>query len=115
MKTCSWFAVGAAPGRVGISLAVPRGMPAGYRRYRALTPTREILHMADGVWQGAYVELLGRLDARRVWDELHQLTGGAEPILLCFEKRPCDCHRGLAARWLCEELGHAVDEFGTTA
>ena len=59
-------------------------------------------------------EQLAGLDARRVWDELHQLTGGAEPILLCFERRQCDCHRGLVASWLCEELGHAVDEFDPT-
>jgi hypothetical protein len=112
MKTSSWFTAGTRAGRIGISRAVPHSTPAGFRRYRALEPTREILHMPDGAWQRGYVELLRRLDPQEVWDDLHRLAGGAEPILLCFERRQCDCHRGLVAEWLCEELGVQVAEFG---
>lgn len=67
--------------------------------------------MPDGAWQRGYVELLGRLDPQEVWDDLHRLAGGAEPVLLCFERDRCDCHRGLVADWLCEELGVEVAEF----
>ena len=35
MKTGSWYTTRGLPGRVGISVGTPRGMPAGYRLYRA--------------------------------------------------------------------------------
>lgn len=70
--------------------------------------------MADGAWQAAYLEQLGRLDPGQVWDDLHQLAGGSEPILLCFEKDRCACHRGLVAEWFCEKLGAEVAEFDPT-
>jgi hypothetical protein len=86
-------------------------MAAGFRRYRPLEPaTREMLHMPDGTWQAAYREQLAALDPRQVWDDLHQLAGGADPILLCFERDRCDCHRALVAAWLSEALGVEVPE-----
>lgn len=33
------------------------------------------------------LQIFARLDHRRIWDDLHQLTG-AEPVMLYFEKPP---------------------------
>lgn len=123
MKTSSWMTVGATPGRVGISLGTPRGQPAGFRLYRALAPTRDMLHLDDlSAYEPRYQAILDALDAQKVWDDLHALAGkdasGAqvEPIMLCFEKPPFTrvnfCHRRLAARWLEQKLGVEIPERG---
>lgn len=56
-------------------------------------------------------EILGKLDARQVWNELHTLAGGQEPVLLCWEKTGEFCHRQLVARWFRRELNILVDEY----
>lgn len=118
MKTSSWLTY-CGPGRIGISLGSPRGQPAGYRLYKALAPTRPMLSMDRAEYEPLYLQILARLDARRVWDDLHQLAAGAEPVLLCFEKPPFTatnwCHRRMAAAWLERELGVEVAELGTGA
>ncbi len=42
MKTSSYFYY-TGPGRIGITVGNPRGIPAGYRMYRQLAPRREML------------------------------------------------------------------------
>ena len=58
----------------------------------------------------------GHLDPVKVWDDLHTLTGGNEPVLLCWEQ-PRDlqtgktyCHRRIVADWFERELGYKVEE-----
>jgi hypothetical protein len=113
MKTASWMTY-RGEGRVGISLGSPRGQPAGYRLFRPLAPTRAMLHMPRAEYEPLYAEILAALDPRATWDRLHELAGGAEPVLLCFEKPPFTatnwCHRRLAAAWLERELGVQVPE-----
>jgi hypothetical protein len=59
-------------------------------------------------------EVLAPLDPQQVWNELHQIASGAEPVLQCFERPPFDpknwCHRRLVAAWFKERLGHDVPE-----
>lgn len=121
MKTGSWQTIGAAPGRVGISLGSPRGQPAGYKLYRPLAPTRDMLSMGLAQYEPLYLEQLSRLDPKQVWDDIHILAmkaAGAdvEPVILCFETAPFTktnfCHRRLAARWLEDALGHKIPELG---
>lgn len=115
MKTASWY-TWRGEGRVGISVGTPRGMPAGYKLYRPLNPTRDMLHMARPEYEKIYFGMLGQLDPQKVWDDLHVMAKGAEPVLLCFERPPFTegnwCHRRMVADWFDRTLGHQVPEYG---
>ena len=86
--------------------------------YRKLAPTWRMVRdgLAATEYEAAYAAILSGLDARTVWHELHELAGGHEPVLLCFERPPFSpsnwCHRRLVAAWFAQELGHEVEELG---
>jgi hypothetical protein len=103
--------------RIGISRGVPRNQ-RGFRIYRALQPPQGSLKLPPQAFTRTYVrEVLGRLDARQVLDELLALADGAIPALLCFESPVGDdwCHRSLVSAWFEVEIGLAVPEFGREA
>ncbi|MES2697693.1 MAG: DUF488 family protein [Verrucomicrobiota bacterium] len=87
-----------------------------YKLFKALAPTREILQIEDqSEYRRRYrAEVLDRLDPHTLEAELLRLTGGAEPVLQCFEKPPFDarnwCHRRMVAEWFEERTGQRVDE-----
>ena len=115
MKTASFFTYD-GPGRISIARWEPRDTPRGYRRYPALAPRREMLRMPYGRYRGIYFrEILGRLDARQVAEELHRLAGEFEPVLLCWERPPFTranyCHRRMVAEWFAQTLGLDVPEY----
>lgn len=126
MKTSSWHAAGNMPGRIGICLYAPRGSIAGFKLYRALAPTKEMLKMSRDEYEPRYNEILAKLDPQKVWDDLHRLVNptlpagsrdwAVEPIMLCYERPPWTatnwCHRTMAARWLEQQLGVVIPEFG---
>ena len=115
MKT-SAFSLYCGPGRISIARYAPRITPAGYRIYKPLAPLPDMLRLMDqAAYRDRYFgEVLAPLDPRATWDALHQLAGGAEPVLLCWEqlKMPGEfCHRRLVAEWLGGHLGEQVDEW----
>lgn len=118
MKTASWLLY-TGSGRVGISLGSPRGAPAGYRFYRALAPTRDMLQMSDEEYAPRYQAILANLDPQKVWEDLHALAGleedgrQVEPVLMCFERDASGCHRRLVAAWFGTALGAKVAELET--
>ncbi|MDE0609227.1 MAG: hypothetical protein OXH77_04855 [Anaerolineaceae bacterium] len=114
MKT-SCFSLYKGPGRVGISVGRPRNInPGDYEVYPALAPEWSWLGLTRAEYLPLYHERLAGLDAQQVWDELHALVPGEEPVLLCFEEPPFTadhwCHRQLVAQWFREELGQEVTE-----
>ena len=114
MKTAS-FKTYTGPGRISIARWAPRGTPAGYRIYKALAPTREMMRMPVDRYREVYFrDIVGPLDAQTVWDELHELAGGAEPVLLCWEQPPFSpsnwCHRTMVTEWFADRLGRIVLE-----
>ena len=114
MKTASYFSYH-GPGRIGISVGAPRGCPPGYRMYRTLAPRRPMLTMPFDQYRAIFIrEILGRLDPHQVEVDLHRLAGGAEPVLLCFERPPFTvdnwCHRRMVAEWFAETLSLDVPE-----
>lgn len=117
MKTASHYTFSGA-GRISISIGYPRGAPAGYKIFKALAPTRDLLKVQDQAkYEARYrAEILGKLDPQGTWDTLHGLAGGAEPVIQCFEKPPFHrdnwCHRRMVAAWFKETLGHDVPELG---
>ena len=114
MKTASFFTYFGV-GRISIALSAPRNM-SGFAEYRKLNPSYKWFRSVD---QAKYRELyfseiLGKLDPKQTWDELHELANGAEPVLLCWEKPPFTdsnwCHRSLVAEWFKTTLGEDVQE-----
>jgi hypothetical protein len=59
-------------------------------------------------------DVLGKLDAQQVVDELLALADGKIPVLPCFESPTSQawCHRALVSVWLWEKLGLEVPELG---
>lgn len=96
---------------VGISWGVPR-FPTGYRFRvaRWLAPDDEAWRTPD--WLAFIASYRGQLDglgAETITDRLARIseeTGGGALVLLCFERDPGDCHRGLLTAWLRE---HGVE------
>jgi hypothetical protein len=114
MKT-SCFTVFHGPGRICIARYAPRGTPAGYRMFEALAPGKWFNTAPEDEYRRLYFgEILGKLDPRQVVADLEDLAGGAEPVLLCWEKPPLTaknwCHRRMVAEWLQDKLGLDVPE-----
>ena len=118
MKTASHRSY-TGPGRISISLGAPRGAPAGYRIFRTLAPKREWMHAPASIYVPRFKnEILAPLDPTAIWQQLHELAAGAEPVLQCFEATPFSearwCHRRLVAQYFQQHLGVEVPEIGYT-
>lgn len=114
MKTSSFFTY-RGPGRVGISVGRPRGFREDCQFYPKLAPRRNMLDLGYDEYREIYFrEILGPLDPNQVAKDLHLLTGGVEPVMLCFEKPPLTadnwCHRRLVAEWFQTALSIEVPE-----
>jgi len=117
MKTSSFYLY-SGPGRISIARAAPRRVAAGFKVYRALAPGAWLFdpqYRNDyDAYRERYIrEILAPLDPQKVWDDLHALADGHEPVLLCHEhllKLGDWCHRRLVAEWLEGTLGVAVPE-----
>jgi len=87
MKTSS-FRLYTGPGRISIARWAPRGCPAGYRVFTPLAPGKWFNSVADDEYIALYMKQLAALDPQKTWDQLHELAGGHEPVLLCWEVAP---------------------------
>ena len=116
--TSSWFQY-FGPGRIGISRGNPRGMAGGYRLYKKLAPSRDILQNAKEYSEYRrrfFDEVLGQLDPQQVLKDLEERSQEGRAVLLCFEKTPLNtsdnfCHRTMVAEWLTNETSHTVEEW----
>ena len=118
MRTASFFTY-MGPGRISISRFPPRNTPAGFRVYKALAPGSWFNSVTRPEYERLYAEQLAALDPNKVVEDLTALAGGAEPVLLCYERPPFTetnwCHRRLVAAWLERELGIEVNEMARAA
>ena len=114
MKTASFFTY-TGPGRISIARWVPRGTPAGFRVYRPLNPTADMLKQPRECYEPRYQEILAALDPQQIVADLARLAAPAEPVLLCWERPPFSethwCHRRMVAEWLEHQLGLRVSEY----
>lgn len=113
MRTASFFTY-RGPGRVSVARWAPRATPAGFRVYRPLNPTADMLKLPRERYEPLYRAILARLDPHRTADDLHRLADPREPVLPCWERPPFSgsvwCHRRIVAAWLFGALGVAVAE-----
>jgi len=119
IKTASWFTkLPPDHFKVGISRGVPRGTPAGYRRYAALNPGPWFKSSTVPEYLALYGAQLAKLKPERVAADLVALAPGRTPVMLCYENPvgiqsgSCWCHRHLVAQWLEDTLGIQVEEVG---
>lgn len=118
IMTSSWFHKldPAKYQRIGISRGVPRGRAAGFRKYPRLDPGPWFNSVTNDRYLELYnAEILAPLDPETVVKELHEMSGGKIPTLLCWEpSTPGEkwCHRGIVAAWLKDHLGMDVFEVG---
>ncbi len=59
-----------------------------------------------------YDEILARQDANNVLEQIRSLGGGQDVALCCYEKPGDFCHRHILAKWLTENTGVEITEFG---
>lgn len=108
-----------SPGRIIISRGFPRNLGVGYKLYRALNPGRwfndpDLTSNQEKFRERYFNEILKPLDPKKVYDHLHTLVEGYEPVLLCWEdvtKPDQWCHRRMVADWFEDQLGVKVPEF----
>jgi hypothetical protein len=117
IKTGSWFAdVPNGHVRIGISRGAPRRKGLVFKRYPALNPGPWFRSVPPAEYTRRYFdEVLSRLDAQEVVNDLIARANGQIPVLVCFEPPPPDpqwCHRGLVSAWLHDELGLRIPEVG---
>jgi hypothetical protein len=102
--------------KIGVSRAVPRGYPPGYRRIKELEPGPWFSSVSPDEYHKRYMAHLTGLDAREIAQKIQLLAEGAEAaVLLCYES-PANpkawCHRGQIAGWLYDTLKIEVREYG---
>ncbi len=115
MKTASFFTF-VGPGRISIARFPPRNTPAGFRVFKPLAPGSWFNSVSQEMYRELYFAQLAEMNALQVWETLHALAAGAEPVLLCWEKPPFHstnwCHRRMVSEWFATELKLEVHELG---
>jgi uncharacterized protein (DUF488 family) len=111
----SYFAKYKEDNAVSISLSTPKWFTG--KSYKKLAPSWNLLNgykegrITEKDYKVIYTrEVLDRLNAQQVYNELVELAG-EDAVLLCWEKSSDFCHRHLVADWLHSELGIDVNEY----
>lgn len=110
---------------IGISRSVPKWVPSGIPVFRQLAPSAPLFRYAKTTDDDAalryetYVERfeqeLDELSVSQIWDALHAVAEGREPVLLCWCSPDFDpprrfCHRRIVADWLLGARGEEIEE-----
>jgi hypothetical protein len=115
MKTASYLTY-SGPGRIGVTQDAPHGS-TGLHIEPALLPRDWCRSVGVAEFCALYRrEILTTLDPKKIWDRLHDLAEGAEPVLLGHKSPPFSmtnfCHRRLVAEWFERKLRVEVPEMG---
>ena len=114
MKTSYYSKYRAGAGAVCISTYPPKWIKEKIPEYLKLAPQFNF-RIGYDEYLVKYSAQLAKLNPHQVWEELHQLTKGVEPVLLCYEAPPFNrhnfCHRHMVAEWFENHLGIIVPEW----
>lgn len=116
----SYFANGAKLQKVGImiigiALYPPKWFKGISNKY--VSPSWDILHNSkseDDYVQRFNTEILAHRDPKVFISAIEKMSKGKDVALCCFEKPNEFCHRHLVAKWLNEQLGLRIEEFGAS-
>lgn len=114
----SYFANGAKLQKVGITiigiaLYPPKWFCGPSIKY--VSPSWDILHNSkseDEYVQRFNSEILAHRDPKVFLSNIEKMSKGKDVALCCFEKPDEFCHRHLVAKWMNEQLGLGVEEYG---
>ena len=59
-----------------------------------------------------YDQILARQNAHQVVKQIEMFSGGGDVALCCYEKPGDFCHRHILAKWITDNTGIEVNEFG---
>lgn len=81
-----------------------------------LAPTKKILYKYhanhdEEAYVEKYLEILSKLDAVTIYDELQTYGREKDVVMLCHEPRGKFCHRHLVAQWLANQIGIVIEEW----
>lgn len=108
------------PGRVGICQGNPCGEPSGYRMFKTLAPSWDLVrnHRDQAHYRHRYFrEVLADLNAQAVVDSIRSLGNpdSGLAIMMCYEVPPFTdtnfCHRRMVAEWIEDKIGLVVPEY----
>lgn len=79
-----------------------------------VAPTRYMLSDACSYeeYLRLYDQILARQNAQQVVKQIEVLSGGRDVALCCYEKPGDFCHRHILAKWITDNTGIEVKEFG---
>lgn len=79
-----------------------------------VAPTRYMLSDACSYeeYLRLYDQILARQNAYQVVKQIEALSGGRDVALCCYEKPGDFCHRHILAKWITDNTGIEVKEFG---
>lgn len=79
-----------------------------------VAPTRYMLSDACSYeeYLKLYDQILARQNAYQVVKQIESLSGGRDVALCCYEKPGDFCHRHILAKWITDNTGIEVKEFG---
>lgn len=107
-------------GAVSIAVGKPRYINV-YHELKSLAPSWGLLSAfrKEEVTEEEYViqfnAMLSGLNVNDIVDELHNKTGGEEPVIMCHCNAGSFCHRHLVAEWIERETGQVIEEFDVGA
>lgn len=108
----SYHAV-AKENHIGISTSRARYSKV-FKYYSQLTPASIIgsdwRNLSDEEYIIRFKKGLENLNAEKVFNELKNLAGGGDVVIVCFEKYDKMCHRHIVADWISEKLGLEIKE-----
>jgi len=99
--------------RVAITRWPPRWRGAYDEDLKCLAPNEAIFHVGPERFATLYRAQLDGLGIGRVGAQLRAISrrhGGADLVLLCFEAKPQDCHRGMFRTWWEANGGPRIEE-----
>lgn len=96
-----------------VAIGKPRFI-AGIPQMRNVCPTRYMVSgpCSHDEYLKLYDRILASQDANQVVKQIEMLSGGKDVALCCYEKPGDFCHRHILAKWITENTGIEITEFG---
>ena len=96
-----------------VAIGKPRFI-AGIPQMLNVCPTRYMVSgpCSHDEYLKLYDRILASQDANQVVKQIEMLSGGKDVALCCYEKPGDFCHRHILAKWITDNTGIEVKEFG---